>query len=189
MPDEVRLPLELEVKEALEIDETNILEELRRHSAKYFWWGATWARASKQRRRLRLKLKELEARLANELRRTINESDPKARVTEAMKNDYLYSHPDFLTAEQELIQAEYMEEVLDVARDGMKQRGQALQELARQNRTESIYGDEFRAMKNEYNERVGEMGKEIDPTKTKRHRRTKTEMEAGRSAETQTQGE
>uniref|UniRef100_A0A6M3KDE4 Uncharacterized protein n=1 Tax=viral metagenome TaxID=1070528 RepID=A0A6M3KDE4_9ZZZZ len=174
--------IELEIKEELDIDESDILSELRRHSAKYFYWGTMWARSSKQRRRLRLKLKELEARLANDLRREVTTADPKGRVTEAMKNDYLYSHPNFLAAEQELIQSEYMEEVLDVARDGMKQRGMALNELARQNRTETIYGDEFKAMKNEYNERVGEMGKEIDPTKTKRHRRTKAEMEAGQSA-------
>ena len=173
--------IELEIKEALEIDETDILSELRRHSAKYFYYGVLWTRASKQRRRLRLKLKELEARLANELRRTISEADPKARVTEAMKTDYLYSHPDFLAAEQEMIQIEYMEEVLDVARDGMKQRGMALNELARQNRTENLYGEEFKAMKNEYNERVEEIGKDPSLIKQKRHRRTKAEIEAARA--------
>lgn len=166
--------IELEIKEALEIDETDILNELRRHSAKYFYYGVLWARAAKQRRRLRLKLKELEARLANELRRQVTEGDPKARVTEAMKNDYLFNHPDYLAAEAEMIQGEYMEEVLDVARDGMKQRGMALNELSRQHRAEDVYGDEFKAMKTEYQERVDEIPK-------KRHRRTKAEMEAAKA--------
>ena len=176
MPDEIKTSLELEIKEALDIDESDILEELRRHSAKYFWWGATWARASKQKRKLRLKLKELESRLANDLRREMATVDPKARVTEAIKSDYLYSHPTYLEAETEMIQAEYMEEVLDVARDGMKQRGQALQELARQNREESMYGSEFQAMKKEYTERIEEQPK-------KRHRRTKAELMAAKQQE------
>lgn len=174
--EEIKTSLELEIKEALDIDESDILEELRRHSAKYFWWGATWARASKQKRRLRLKTKELESRLANALRVELGGQDTKTRVTEAMKTEYLYSHPEFLEAEQELIQAEYMEEVLDVARDAMKQRGMALQELARQNRAEEMYGNEFSAMKREYKEQLDEIPK-------KRNRRTKAELMAAKQQE------
>lgn len=169
--------LALEIKEAMEIDETNILEELRRHSAKYFYYGVLWARAAKQKRKIHLKVKELEATLTNELRMRVAQSgNPKDKVTAEMKNDYLFGHPDFLSAQQDEIQATYMEEVLDVAKDGMRQRGMALQELAKQNRTEEIYGDEFKAMKTEFNERVEELPK-------KRHRRTKAEMEAARASE------
>lgn len=168
--------LDLEIKDALEIDATDILEELRRHSSKFFYYGILWARASRQKRKLRLKLRELEASLTNILRRQMAAEDPKARLTEAIKSEYLYGHPDYLTAEQELIQAEYMEEVLDVARDGMKSRGIALQELARQNREESLYGGEFSAMKKEYAERVDDIPK-------KRHRRTKAELETAKQQE------
>jgi hypothetical protein len=49
-----------------------------------------------------------------------------------------------------------MEEVLDVARYGMNARGQALQELARANRAEEMYGNEFKAMREEYEKRVEE---------------------------------
>jgi len=168
---EIKTSLELEIKEALDIDEGDILEELRRHSAKYFWWGATWARASKQKRRIRLKTRELESRLTNALRTSTD-----ARITAEMKAEYLNSHPEFLEAEQELIQAEFMEEVLDVARDAMKQRGIALNELARQNREETIYGSEFKAMQTEFGERVDEQRK-------KRHRRTKAELVAAKQEE------
>jgi hypothetical protein len=169
-------PIEVEIKEALDIDETDILAELRRHSAKYFYYGVTWARSAKQRRKLRLRLKELESRLIDALRREMVACDPKFKVTEAIRTDYLHSNAEFLAGEQEMIQAEYMEEVLDVARDAMKQRGMALQELARQNRSEEMYGLEFKAMKNEYQARLEEIPK-------KRHRRTKAELEAGKQQE------
>jgi hypothetical protein len=163
--------IELEIKEALEIDEADILAELRRHSAKYFYYGVLWARASKQKRRIRLKTRELESRLTNALRTSTD-----ARITAEMKAEYLNSHPEFLEAEQELIQAEYMEEVLDVARDAMKQRGIALSELARQNRAEEMYGNEFSAMKREYKEQVEEIPK-------KRNRKTKAELMAAKQQE------
>jgi len=163
--------IELEIKEALEIDEADILAELRRHSSKYFYYGVLWARASKQKRRFRLKTRELESRLTNSLR-----SGTEARITAEMKSEYLNSHPEFLEAEQELIQAEYMEEVLDVARDAMKQRGIALNELARQNRAEEMYGNEFSAMKREYKEQIDEIPK-------KRNRRTKAELMAAKQQE------
>jgi hypothetical protein len=161
--------LALEIKEAIEIDGTNIVEELRRHSAKYFYYGVLWARAAKQQRKLHIKTKSMEA----ELMKTARVENPK--LSAEMKNEYLYGHPDYLQAQQDEIQGTYMEEVLNVATQALKQRGMALQELARQNRTEEFYGDEFKAMKAEYSERVQES--------SKRHRRTKAEMEAAKSVE------
>jgi hypothetical protein len=151
MPDGVDLTLE--IKEALEIDNTNILEELRRHSAKYFYYGVLWARAARNQRRVHRALRALEAELMKEARA----ENPK--LSAEMKAEYLNLHPRYQEAFQEENQATYMEEVLGIARDSMKQRGMALQELARHHREETIYGDEFKAMKNEYDERVEERPK------------------------------
>lgn len=145
--------LALEIKEALEIDNTNILEELRRHSAKYFYYGVLWARAARNTRKLHMQTKALEAALMKEIRI----ANPK--ISAEAKAEYLNGNTEYQTALQNEIQASYMEEVLNVARDGMRQRGNALQELARQNRTEEFYGDEFKAMKREYEERVEESPK------------------------------
>lgn len=169
MSDEQKRNIELEIKEAMEIDDSDILGELMRHSSKYFYYGVLWAKASKQKRKQRLKLKEAGARLANQLRAQAAEEDPKARVTEAMINNFLYNHPEYLQEESNLIQYEYMEEVLDIARDGMKQRGMALNELAKQARAEDMYGDEFKAMRKEFDGRVEDVPKkkrkkrELDP--------------------------
>jgi hypothetical protein len=144
------IDLTLEIKEAIEIDGTNILEELRRHSAKYFYYGVLWARAAKNQRKVHTRVKALEATLMK-VARTEN---PK--ISSEMKTEFLNSSEEYTVAMQEEIQATYMEEVLSVAKDAMRQRGNALQELARQNRTEEWYGDEYKRMKGEFDERVKE---------------------------------
>jgi len=155
--------LALEIKEAIEIDPTDIVEELRRHSSKYFYYGTLWARAARHQRKLHVRVKALEA----DLMKAARAENPK--ISAEMKVEYLNGNPDYQTALQDEIQAVYMEEVLNVARDAMRQRGTALQELARQTRTEEWYGDEYKRMKEEFDERVKESPKrkrakrEVDP--------------------------
>jgi hypothetical protein len=145
--------LALEIKEALEIDPTNIVEEVRRQPSKYFYYGVLWARAAKQQRKLHLRVKAIEA----ELMKAARTENPK--ISAEMKNEYLNGNSDYQAAQQDEIQAQYMEEVLSVAKDGMRQRGMLLQELSRQNRSEEMYGDEFKAIKKEYEERMEDIPK------------------------------
>lgn len=153
MPEDQKTTLDTTLQEQLQIDEGDIFGELQRQPARFFFWSSQWVKAARSKRKQRLRIKEIEATLANELRRQVAENDAKARVTEAMLNNYLYAHPTFLTEERELIEAEFREEMLEVAKDSFKQRGLALQELARQQRDEKIYGDEFKLMEKEYDTR------------------------------------
>ncbi len=151
--------IETKLQEDLEINEQDILHELARQPSKYYFYGTMWCKASRKSRKQRLRVKELEARLANELRKNLEAKVPGGRVTEKMINDYVNTHPEYLESEGERIQSEYMEDVLGVARDAFKQRALSLQELARQDREEQIYGNEFKAMVTEHEERVKDVGR------------------------------
>lgn len=123
--------VEVEIQEELAIDETKLEEELVRQSSKSFYWSAMWARAAKARRRQQLKLRELEATLTQQYRAGIAADDPKFRVTERMVEDYLAQNPDYKAEKILTIDKEYAEDMLGVAKDGFRQRGQALIELVR----------------------------------------------------------
>lgn len=123
--------VEVEIQDELGIDETKLEEELVRQSSKYFYWSTMWARAAKARRRQQLKLRELEATLTQQYRAGIAADDPKFRVTERMVEDYLAMHPEYKAEKILTIEKEYAEDMLGVAKDGFRQRGQALIELIR----------------------------------------------------------
>jgi hypothetical protein len=74
---------------------------------------------------------------------------PTERVTENMIKNYLNGHPDIQEAEAELIKKEYIEEMLSVAKDAMKERHQALLEIVRRINEEAFYGGEYAAMRKE----------------------------------------
>jgi hypothetical protein len=123
--------VEVEIQDELGIDETKLEEELVRQSSKYFYWSTMWARAAKARRRQQLKLRELEATITQQYRATVAVDDPKLRVTERMVEDYLSKNPDYKQEKLITIEKEYAEDMLSVAKDGFRQRGQALIELIR----------------------------------------------------------
>jgi len=142
--------LEEEIQEDLDIDDTQLDQELSKQPSKYFYYGATWAKSSRLRRKERLRLRELEATLCNAFRAKMAETNPGTRVTEAMLNNYLYNHPDYLKQEQVAIQAEYGEELMSIVKEAFKQRSQSLLELFRSNKEAEYYGNEFTAMRKEF---------------------------------------
>ena len=150
MPEEVKeLKVENEIQKELEIDESNIVNELIRHPSKFFYWATTWALASRKSRKIRLKRREVEARLSKEYRIVMREDDPKFRVTEKILDDYLAEHSDYKAACEEEIQAEYMADMLGVAKEAFKVRSQALVELSRSMVEEKFYGNELKSFETE----------------------------------------
>jgi len=151
--EEDKVGIEADLAKELEIDETKLEEELIRQPSKFFYWGALWARASRLRRKSRLQMKEKEASLCKAFRERAAEETPGLRITEKMLNDYLYTHPEYLQAEKDLIDKEYMDDLLSIAKEAFKERHQTLLELRRTVVEERAYGSEIEAMRRELEER------------------------------------
>lgn len=150
MTEEIKeLKVENEIQKELEIDEKDISSELGRQPSKFFYWATTWALASRKSRKIRLKRREVEARLSKEYRLVMKEDDPKLRVTEKILDDYLAEHSEYKVACEEEIQAEYMADMLGVAKEAFKVRSQALVELSRSSIEEKFYGNEVKAFATE----------------------------------------
>ncbi len=137
------------IKDQLEINPTEVLNELLEQPARYFYWGSLWARASRKKRVTKLSLKEAEASLTATFRIKLAEEEPNVRVTENMIKTFLGNHPNMTALETALIKDEFIEEELSVAKDAMKQRHQVLLEIARMQNEEKFYGNEYRNMRNE----------------------------------------
>lgn len=148
---------EIEIQEELAIDETKLEEELVRQPSKFFYWATMWARAAKARRKQQLKLRELEATLTANYRKEVASEDPKLRVTERMVEDYLSTNQDYKVEKGATIEREYAEDMLGVAKDGFRQRGQALIELVRLLKDDGRASrDELEIMRKELEIREGE---------------------------------
>jgi len=159
--------VEVEIQDELSIDETKLEEEVVRQPSKSFYWSAMWARAAKARRRQQLRLRELEATLTQQYRAGIAADDPKFRVTERIVEDYLVQHPDYKAEKILTIDKEYAEDMLSVAKDGFRQRGQALIELIR------LLKDDGRASRDE----LEIMRKEMELRETARKEKKKSRKE------------
>ncbi len=153
MTDESKLQVENEIKGALEINSDELDIELQEQPSLYYYYACGWAVSSKRRRMLKMKLKETEAELGNEFKHILKADDPKARVTERMLDDYLSQHPKYREALVNLIQAEYMESVFEVAKDAFKERYGALIELSKSRGEEKIYGNEMKILRDEMERR------------------------------------
>jgi hypothetical protein len=70
-----------------------------------------------------------------------------------MINEYLSEHPDYRTAKEEEIQAEYMSDMLNVAKDAFRQRGISLLELVKAQREDQFSLNEFKTFKTELEQR------------------------------------
>jgi hypothetical protein len=141
--------IEDQITDQLEINPTEVMNELLEQPARFFYWGSLWARASRKKRGTKLALKEKEAKLTADFRINLAETDPTTRVTENMIKTYLGNHPDMTTLETTVIKDEFIEEELAVAKDAMKQRHQVLLEISRMQNEEKFYGNEYRNMRNE----------------------------------------
>lgn len=151
-----------DLRKDLEIDDTNLDGELLKHPSKYFYWGHIFARANRRARKEKLKLKELEAMLAKNFRDNMATEAPGTRVTEKMVTEFMYGHPDYLAQEKAVIDGEYVAEMLEVGKFAMYFRQQSLIELRKMSAEDRQYGDEIKAMRAEFDERVKkERGEDI----------------------------
>ena len=153
MSEEKKLAIESEIQEALQINTDDIITELKEQPSLYYYYACGWALATRKRRLQKMKLNETEAKLGNEFKQLLKDDDPKVRVTERMLDDYLSENPTYQEAVNALIQSEYMESILEVAKDAFKERYGALIELSKSQKDEAIYGSEFAIMKTEMERR------------------------------------
>lgn len=147
--EEKKKTVEEQIREELEINQGDLIRELTNQPAKFYYWGALWAAASRAKRNQRLMKQEVEARLTKEFRELMAETKPTERVTENMIKMYLNGHPEMIDSEKELVRREYTEDLLAMAKDAMKERHQILLEISRRNLEEQFYGDEYKAMREE----------------------------------------
>ena len=151
-----------DLRKDLEIDDTNLDGELLKHPAKYFYWGHIFARANRRAKKEKLKLKELEGMLAKNFRDNMATASPGTRVTEKMVTEFMFGHPDYLAQEKSVIDSEYMSDMLEVGKFAMYFRQQSLIELRKMSAEDRQYGDEIKAMRAEFDERVKrERGEDI----------------------------
>jgi hypothetical protein len=157
MPDEETKPLETKVGQELEIDETRLEAEIARQPSKFHFYGSLWARASKKVRKEKLRVRALEASLCKSYRSKMLTEDPKLRLTERVLDDYLSEEPSWVEAKRRLIELEYMETMLELAKDGFRQRHQALIELHKTRGEEKYYGNVFENMTREFEATQGQI--------------------------------
>lgn len=133
--------IETKIQEDLAIDETKLDEELQRQSARFFYYATLWSRATRKARIAKIKLDETEAGICRQYREEMAVNDPKTRVTEKMLDDFCAEHPVMKAAKEEWIEAEYLQDVLGVAKDAFWQRNQALVNLYKNKSEESFYAN------------------------------------------------
>jgi len=167
MTDEKRTS-EGQISDALQIDETKLEDELLRQPSLFFYWSMAWALSARKRRMQKLATRQIEAELTKGFRMEMAAENPGLRVTEKMINDYLAEHPAYHEAQKELIKAEYMEDMLNVAKDAFKEKFNVLLELYRNQ--SDVQVNEFTTVK--------AFKDEIKEREKTRKRRTKREVEA-----------
>lgn len=141
--------VEEEIQEALSINTEDLVTELKEQPSLFFYWACMWSMAARKRRLEKMKLKEVEAKLGREYKEILRAEDPKVRVSERMLDDYLAEKAEYKEALHQYAQNEYTETMLEVAKDGFKQRAQMLNELSRSHSEDRVYGNEFKVMEAE----------------------------------------
>ena len=132
--------IETQIQGDLDIDETKLAEELQRQPARFFYYAVSWALAQRKSRITQLRLKELEARTSASYRKEMVDTGMKPRdVTIKMVEDYCTEHVDVQALRDEWIQAEYIMDMLDIAKIAFRQRSQSLIELFKSKGEEQFY--------------------------------------------------
>jgi hypothetical protein len=132
--------IEERIQEELNIDETQLAEELQRQPSRFFYWAVSWALAQRKHRMTQLRGKELEARISAAYRQEMADSGMKPRdVTIRMVEDYCTEHLDVKASREESIQSEYLMDMLEIAKLAFRQRHQSLVELFKSKWEEKYY--------------------------------------------------
>jgi hypothetical protein len=142
--------IDSEIKTALQINDADLLTELKEQSTHLFYYGSMWARAIRAERHQKLVVEGLESELSREFRDVMRQSDPTTSVTVKMLKEFLDGHPTYIEAQQKLVQAGYIADMFNVAKSAFESRGRMLLELARQTGDSRFYNAEYQAMKGEF---------------------------------------
>lgn len=145
--------LNLDIKESLQINDTDLATELKEQATQMFYYGSMWARALRAERQQKLIVESLEASLSKEFRELMLTTDPGTRVTEKMLKEFIAGHPKYIESQQKLIQAGYIADTFNVAKTAFESRGRMLLELSRQLGDSKFYDAEYTNMKNEFERR------------------------------------
>lgn len=144
-----------ELLREIDINEDDIDLEMSRQPAKFCYWGARYARAARTHSREKLALRELAAQIGKSYRTKMKEVDPQTRVTNDMVSTFVVNTPEYQKQERVVIEAEYQENFLNVAREAFRQRAQMILQLCRHQMDEMIQTD-FTIHKNELEGRAKE---------------------------------
>jgi len=147
------------IRKDLDINEDDLDLEVQRQPSKYAYWGAQYARVARRAARQKLALKTLEAKIGRDFRNYMKKHEPQTRVTEGMVSTFVLLNEEHQTQSQRVIEAEYEENILTVARDAFRQRAQMLLQLARLKMDELIQSD-FKINKRELEQRAQQLGGE-----------------------------
>ncbi len=142
----------------MDINEEDIDLEMQRQPAKFCFWGARFARAARTHAREKLALKELAAQIGKTFRNHMAEKQPQTRVTNDMVSTFVVNTPEYQEQERKVIEAEYQENFLNVAREAFRQRAQMILQLCRHQMDEMIQSD-FKISKREMEGRAEEYEK------------------------------
>jgi hypothetical protein len=109
----------------LDIDLQHLEDECKGHSRRVIYWGIKFAKAKRVVRRLKNKIKARRAEIAREIRRRPRNFQVD-RATEGVIEDVCYSHQDYRMLQNDLVRAEYEQDVLEAMMKALYERGQDL---------------------------------------------------------------
>jgi hypothetical protein len=155
--EEQKRTVEQEIERELEIDETKLAEELQRQPSRFFYYASAWARAQRKFRQAKLGLEALEAATAKKFRAECEANKVKSTVD--MVKDHCTLDEEVAAERGALIQAEYVTEMLEVAKQAFRQRATSLVELKRTRSEEEFYSEKgMERMQEEIDRKRGRKG-------------------------------
>lgn len=123
----------------LRIDDTQLSRELKEQASKFAYWGAAHAIKLNEYQVKKTELEEEGARLSRTIEYDLKESkeqDPKVRITDSVIKTEVSISKGYSEIKRELLGLALEEGVLSTAKEAFRQRGQALLEMARNERNE-----------------------------------------------------
>lgn len=144
-----------EINRGLEINPDRFDIEIMRQPPKFCYWGIQSVKATKRLARGKKLLKELVAKLSKDYRIYMRKTSPNTNVTKPMIEEFVFLHEDYKDLADQVIQATYEADLLEVAKNSFFQRYKMLEEMGRERRNE-LYQTDFAIYKKEIEGRMQE---------------------------------
>lgn len=127
------------IQSEIVIDETRISKELAQHASRYAYWAAAHAIKLSEYLECKDRLDRKEAELSKLINTCLIKSkseNSSVKTSDKIVKDAVLRNPEYQEIQKELVELKLEESVLDGAKRGFQQRGQALLEMARNERNE-----------------------------------------------------